>query len=191
MQYVIMRIIALLTLILPAFLLAPPASAQNIVATAGITVVVIPVVTPTTNYSAGNEVGGIMRFNGSGRANTFSGVIESVQITFQSVQAGEFDLYLCDSNPTASVWADNTPAAIAVADVVRCKWVVPLTAVKNGLGTHSVYIATGVGIEFDLPQPNPSQPQTALWGVLVTPGAPSAQFSAANDVTVSIGILQD
>lgn len=185
------KIVTALGVFLCALFLSYSSSDADMISTPGYTVSVTPTVTASANYSAGNEVGGLLNFQAAGLSNTYSGVILSAQITVKTVQTGEFDLYLCDSNPTASSFSDKGAPSIAAADVTKCKWFIPFTAVKSGLGTHSVYYATGLGIEFYLPQASGTSFQTSIYGVLVTPGAPSAQFGTTTDVTVSLGLLQD
>lgn len=169
-----------------------PAAAQNLVTSPTAFIAVTPTVTPSSTYSAGNEVGGLLTFISAGVSPTYAGVLESVSMTVNTVQTGEFDLYLCTRNPTNSTWADKSTPSINTADKASCSiGPVKLTSVSSGLGTHSVYNATGLATIFGLPNQtsNPNLPSN-LYGILVTPSQPSAQFGSASDITVTLGILQ-
>jgi hypothetical protein len=150
---------------------------------AATTITVTPTVTASSTYSAGNEVGGLMTFASAGRTPGTSGVIQDVTITSKTAQTGEFDLYLFDSNPSSSTWADKTGPAINAADVAKVIGIVKLTKNYSGLGTHTVYKpdeTTFAPIPFAA---------SSLYGVLVTPGVPSAQFGSTADLTVKIGVI--
>lgn len=147
---------------------------------------VTPTVTSGSAYSAGNEVGGLMTFTSVTRSPKFSGKVDTVSITSKTVQTAEFDLYLCDQNPSSSTWTDKSTPAINSADVTKCKWMIPLTANASGLGTQTNYTATGLGLSFALPSSG-----TSLYGVLVTPQQPSANFGSTSDLTVTIAGPED
>lgn len=149
--------------------------------TTSFAVSVTPTVTASSTYAAGNEVGGLMTFASVTRTPKFSGKIDTITITSKSIQSAEFDLYLCDVNPSSSTWTDKTGPAINSADVSKCKWMIPLTANASGLGTYTSYTATGLGLSFLLPSSG-----TSLYGILVTPQIPSAQFGSTTDLVVTV-----
>lgn len=167
---------------------APQALAQSSsvalsTGSAAVSMAVNPTVTASSTYSAGNEVGGLMTFTGIGRDPNSSGVVQDVTILSKTVQTGEFDLYIFNSNPTASTWADKTAPGITGADKLALIGVVKMTKNYSGLGTHTMYKpdeTTFAPIPFS---------GANLYGVLITPGVPSAQFGTTSDLSVILGVI--
>src|SRR5271165_3521774 len=147
---------------------------------------VTPTVTASSTYSAGNTVGGLMTFLGAVVPSSNTGILESVTITSKTVQTGEIDLYLFNQNPSASTWTDKSAPAINAADVSKVIGVYKLSSTASGLGTHTIYNLNGIAQSFGILLPN-----QALYGVLVTPAQPSAQFGTTSDLVVTLGILND
>lgn len=142
--------------------------------------------TPTvklTAYTAGNEVGGIMTFSGAGRTPGTSGIVQDVTITCKTAQTGELDLYLFNANPSNSTWTDGAVPAINAADVSKVIGVCKLTKTYSGLGTHTLYKpdeTTWAPLPFA---------GSTLYGVLVTPGVPSALYGTTSDLVVTIQVI--
>lgn len=147
-------------------------------------VTVTPTVTASSAYAAGDEVGGLMTFTGLVLQPKLSGRIDTIWLTSKTVQTAEFDVYICNANPSNSTWADKTVPSINVADVTKCGRPIPLTANYSGLGTHTSYIATGIGMSVVLPT-------TSLYVVLITPQIPSAEFGSTSDLTLGIDMIPD
>lgn len=153
------------------------------IGSAPISIPVNPAVTASSTYTAGNVVGGLLTFTGAGRDPNNSGIVQDVTLNFKTVQTGEFDLYLFNSNPTASTWADKTAPAITDADKLAVIGVVKMTKNNSGLGVHTIYKpdeTTFAPIPFS---------GANLYGILVTPGVPSAQFGATSDLSVILGVI--
>lgn len=167
------------------------AHAQGLVTSPTLSIPVTPTVTASSTYSAGNEVGGLMTFVGASAPPTFAGVLESVSITSKSAQTGELDLYLCTTLPVTT-FTDKTGPSINAADVTKCSiGPIKLTVTGSGLGTHTVYNSSALGIVFQTPDQTKTPTATnSLYGILITPAQPSAQFGSTSDLTVTLGILQ-
>jgi hypothetical protein len=125
-----------------ALLLSTAAQAQlpsnYIGRTGGVTneVCVSPIVTAGA-YVAGNDVGGlIMLPNAFLTAN--AGELQSVRLTFKSVQTLEFDVVFFSALP-ATVFADHAAPAIVAADALLAQPAIKLINNYSGLGTHTVY----------------------------------------------------
>jgi hypothetical protein len=129
-------------------------------------------VTPSSAYSAGNVVGGLIPL-----ANVFlpsnSAVLQSIRLTSKSVQTAEFDVTLFSAQPVASTWTDKAAPAIAAGDVPLAQPPIKLTNNFSGLGTHTVYGADNInrGVKQNAP---------SVYAVITTPGAPT--FASASDL---------
>lgn len=150
---------------------------------AATTVAVTPIVTAASGYTSGAAVGGLMTFSSVGRTPGTSGVLQDVTITSKSIQTGEFDLYIFNANPASTTITDKSNPSINVADVTKVIGVAKMKNNYSGLGTHTVYKpdeTTWAPIPFSA---------STLYGVLITPSAPSANFSTSTDITVTLGII--
>jgi hypothetical protein len=152
---------------------------------------VTPVVTASSAYTAGNQVGGLLTFNGAlnqlGQA-----ILQSVTISTKSVQTTGFKLYVFTANPTNTTWADKTTPSIAAADLPALAGYVTLSTSDSGLGTMSVYELDGIAKAIANADLNTSQvTQTSsgepLYGILVTTGTPT--FASTSDLTVTVSTL--
>lgn len=166
----------------------PDLSQRQVISVAGVTGApsVTPTITSASAYASGNEVGGLMTFTNAVRnqQNTNSGTLQSVIVTCKTVQFSGLDLYLFSSNPSNSTWTDKTSPAINAADVSKLILKVPLALIDSGLGTHTLYQATGINFPFNLGSSN-----TSLYGVLVTRGTPT--YGSTTDIVVTLGVWDD
>jgi hypothetical protein len=160
---------------------ATPANSSPVVV-AGKTaeVCVSPTVTASA-YTAGNIVGGKLTL-----ANAFtavgSGVLQSVRLTFKSVQTAEFDIYQFSANPTGSTWTDKAAPAIVAADALLARPPIKLFNNSSGLGTHTVYGADAIGRAV-------SVGATSDYFVIITTGTPTP--ASTTDVQFCASYLQD
>jgi hypothetical protein len=69
--------------------------------------------------------------------------LQSVRLTFKSVQTLEFDITFFSAAPT-TVFADHAAPVIAAADALLVQPPIKLTNNFSGLGTHTVYGADNV-----------------------------------------------
>jgi len=145
----------------------------------GITISQTPTVTVGA-YSEGDAVGGLLTFANAARVSGGGGVIKNVLLIDDVGQDVDFELWLFDRTFTAMV--DNAAWAPSEADLRNLIGIVYST---NGAwaaaGTPSINDIE-VSKRYDLTG-------TSMFGQLVTRGTPT--FSAADDVTVKIGLLQD
>lgn len=137
----------------------------------------------TSGYSTGYCVSSTITFTSAGRAPNSSGIIQDGTLTFKSVQANEFDLYIFNANPNSSTFTDKTSPVINSADVSKVIGVIKFTKNYSGLGTHTVYKPDETTFA-----PIPFSGST-IYGVLITTTSPSASFSTTSDCTVTLGII--
>jgi hypothetical protein len=126
-------------------------------------VCVTPIVTAGA-YVAGNVVGGLITFpNAFLTAN--AGELQSVRLTFKSVQTLEFDVTFFSALP-ATVFTDHAAPAIVAADALLVQPVIKLTNNYSGLGTHTVIGADNLNRSI-------KQLGSSAYAVVTTTGAPT------------------
>jgi hypothetical protein len=141
-------------------------------------------VTPTVTasaYTTGNVVGGkITLANAFGSLGT--GILQSVRLTFKSVQTAEFDAYEFSANPTGSTWTDKAAPAIVAADALLAKPPIKLFNQASGLGTHTVYGADAIARAV-------SEGGTSDYFIITTIGTPTP--ASTTDMQFCASYLQD
>lgn len=138
-------------------------------------------VTPTvsgTAYTAGDAVGGQLRFEGIDPV----GLLHSVVILDTEEQAAPLDLVVFNQTFTAT--ADNSPFSIASNEEDRIVGVISMTTYAN-LGNVSVGVLRQLGLPFK-PQ---GDDQSTLYAQLIARDA--VTFTGVNPLTVQVGVLSD
>ena len=145
----------------------------------GITITQTPAVTAGA-YSANDAVGGLLTFANAARVSCGGGVIKDVVIIDDAGQDAELELWLFDTTITAvgdnAAFAQTEAELHTLVTIVKSTdgaWCASGTPSANAIEVARRYDCTG----------------TSLFGQLVTRGTPS--FSATDDVTVRIMLLQD
>jgi hypothetical protein len=149
--------------------------------TGGVTneICVTPVVTAGA-YVAGNDVGGLVSLPGAFlSANT--GRLQSVRLTFKSVQTLEFDVVFFSAKP-ATVFADHAAPAIVAADTLLAQPAIKLINNYSGLGTHTVYGADNINRSIE-------EVGSSLYAVVVSVGTPT--LASTSDMQLCAAITQD
>jgi hypothetical protein len=145
----------------------------------GISISQTPTVTAGA-YSAGDAVGGLLTFANAARVAGYGGVVKDTLIIDDAGQDAQMELWLF--NTTFSGLADNAPWAPNESDLNNLAGII---STSDGswfaAGTPSV-ARVEVSQRYDCTG-------TSLSGQLVTRGTPT--FTATDDVTVIIGLLQD
>lgn len=166
-----------------AFLVA---LAQTLV-TQGVTVV-NPVtdtaVTPTvalTAYSAGNVVGGLLRFTNV-FGGSLRGTLTDLLVKCKSVQTTGYTLFLFNQNPTHTTWTDKAAPAINAADIPYLLGAWALGAANSGLGTETTNQLNNINAAI-------SANSQDLYGILTCVATPT--YLSASDITVSVRVLQN
>ena len=76
----------------------------------------VPVITPSSAYSAGNSVGGLITLPAA-FLSTNSGILQAVRLTSKSAQTLEFDVTFFSALPSTT-FTDKTAPAIVAADAL-------------------------------------------------------------------------
>jgi hypothetical protein len=140
------------------------------------------VVTISSAYTAGNEVGGLVTFPNAVHSNILTAVLESVRLTSKSVQTAEFDITPFTAQPVASTWTDKSAPSITGADILLAMPPIKLTNNFSGLGTHTTYGQDAIGRVITLAA-------SSFYAIVTTPGTPT--FASTSDLQLCVGILQD
>ena len=156
------------------------ASEEIAITSNGITITQTPTVSSTGAHTAGNNVGGLLTFANAARVSGGGGVIKDVLIIDDAGQDAELELWLFDTTFTAgagqAAWAPTEAQLHTLITVVKStdgSWIAGGTPSVCPIEVSRRYDCTG----------------TSLFGRLVTRGTPT--FSASDDVTVRIMLLQD
>ncbi len=143
---------------------------------------IVPAITASSAYAAGNIVGGLLTFPNMVQAKALSGVLESIAIKVKSTQSAGFVLDLFKAQPS-STFTDKTASAIAAADSFLRIGTYSLTNNDSGLGANStLYTLDNIGKAITLSG-------TSLYGVLRTTGTPT--FPTTADIQVAVTIMKD
>ena len=146
----------------------------------GDTIPQTPTISASTIYAAGDAVGGLLTFVNAARVSAGGGVIKSMIIVDDDQEAGALELWLFNQTFTAT--ADNAAFDPSEADL------------ENLVGV----ITTNDGTWFDTANQSVADVEasrrydltgTSLFGQLVTRGTQT--YTAVDDLTVKIGLLQD
>jgi hypothetical protein len=142
-----------------------------------------PTVTSGSAYAAGNTAGGLMTFTAAMLASQ-SGTLQSIRISCKTVQTTGIKLYLFDTNPTNSTWADKTATTtmINAADIPYLMGSYSLLNPDSGLGTHTIWCLDGIGKSF-------VSGGTAIYGIMTVTATPT--FTSTSDLAVKLGIMVD
>lgn len=140
-----------------------------------------PTITASSQYTAGNVVGGLLTFAAAVDAQ-LSGVLLSVTVVAKSAQTTGYKLYLFSQNPTNSTWTDKTAPAINVADLPYLIDVVTLGGSDSGLGTMTINATDGINRSLVLGT-------TSLYGILVCTGTPT--YTSTTGLFITVSVLKD
>lgn len=164
---------------------ATPSTTPILVTTpATIRVTAAQTITASSAYSPGNAVGGLITFTNASRASGSGGIIQTVVIRDKAGQAGTYNLFLFDANPTATTVTDKSAVTINTADLAKVIAVIAPSGILLGAAsTMGVITAGGLGTAFKLTS------GTTMWGILVTRGTPT--YASTSDVSVDVVILPD
>jgi hypothetical protein len=143
---------------------------------------VTPAVTASNAYGINYVVGGLLTFSNA-FTSTGSGILQGVTVTVDKVQSQGFTFFPFNANPSNTTWTEAAVANINAADVPAQRTPVSLSG-NNQLGTATVAGTAGIG---EALAPGTS----TLYGILVTNGALTNNFSTTSDVQVCVEILQD
>lgn len=142
-----------------------------------------PTVSTSPAYSTGDVVGGLMTFTSMTDASS-SGVVQSARVNTKTLVTAGLKMYLFHTNPTGSTFTDNAAPSIAAADYNKVFEVVSLPSPDNGLGTHTIWTANGIGRSFVLPSSG-----TTIYGVnIATTGF---TLGTTTDLEASISVMKD
>ena len=149
------------------------------ITTAGTAIDQTPTITVGA-YSANDALGGLLTLANAARATGLGGVVKDMLICDNAGQDAEIELWLF--NETFTAMGDNAAWAPSEADLRK---VVAIISTGGGAwfaaGTSSV-ARVEVSQRYDCVG-------TSLFGQLVTRGTPT--YAATDNVTVSVGLLQD
>ncbi|MCX6022507.1 MAG: hypothetical protein NTZ05_12400 [Chloroflexi bacterium] len=142
----------------------------------------VPTVSASAIYAAGDAVGGLLTFTSIARASGGSGVIMSVTIADFANQKAELELWLFDQSFTNA--SDNAAAAYSAADLANIVGVIPIYASDyKSVGTRAIATVRAIGLPFV------ASGSANLYGQLVTRGTPT--YGATSDIEVVLRALQD
>jgi hypothetical protein len=145
-----------------------------------------PTVTASSAYSSGNEVGGLLTFaNAAAGDELIAGTIDSLILTDKSGNASAYDLWLFDSNPSATTFTDKTALTINAADIVRSLGFIQiLTTSWSAAGTGGAIAVVTPKLRFVLAS------TTSLYGALIARGTPPT-FGSTSALQVRIAISKN
>jgi hypothetical protein len=140
----------------------------------------VPVITPSSAYTAGNSVGGLITLPAA-FLSTNSGILQAVRLTSKSAQTVEFDIVFFSALPSTT-FTDKTAPAIGAADVLLTQPPITLTNNYSGLGADTIYGADAIGRPVN-------EIGTSAYALITTPGTPT--FASASDLQLCASWLQD
>jgi hypothetical protein len=143
---------------------------------------IVPTVTASSAYAAGNAVGAvqtlpILSTNGTG-------ILESLIILDKSNQKAAYDIFIFDANPTNATITDKSAFAFSSDDLK----VIARVSVASGdyatVNSEAVAVKSGLGIALKA-----AAGGTTLYAAVVTSGTPT--FASASALQFVWGVLQD
>lgn len=152
---------------------------NRVVQGGGVTVSQTPTITAGA-YHAKDAVGGKLTFANAARIAGGKGVINSVTIIDDDDEKAGLELWLFDTDFTAS--ADNAAFDPSDADMETCIGVIPIsTADYYSASDNGCACVRGVGLQFDC-----SGAITSIYGQLKCTGTPT--YTATSDLSVRLSI---
>ncbi|PZR37162.1 hypothetical protein [Caulobacter segnis] len=137
----------------------------------------------TTQYAAGDAIGGLLTFAGFGRIAGGTGLVQMASVMSKSAQTFACDLVLFHTAPAASAFVDNNAAVIAAADWDKILGVVHISD-WTALGGPSFAEATQLAMAYKV-----AVGQTDIYGVLISRGTPT--LNSATDLKVALKAILD
>lgn len=135
----------------------------------------------TSAYAAGDAVGGKMLFNAAVYGQNRTGILQSMTIIDDDLEDAELELWIFSEDFTAT--ADNAAWDPTDADLQNLVGVVStVDGAYYDATDNSVAVVKNIGLVLKLNSPT-------LYAQLVTRGTPT--YTATDDLTVKLGILQD
>lgn len=165
------------------------AGTNNIGNVGGKTVAVTatPTVTTANAYGINFVVGGLLTFPNAFTAKG-SGIIQSVTVTCKRIETMGFTMFFFAGNPSNTTWTNAAVANINAADINLVRGPITLAPSvmnsSNALGTMTVSSAFGLGLAM-------SPGVTSLYGVLLSNGSLTNNFTSTSDISVTVTVLQD
>lgn len=136
----------------------------------------------TTAYAPNNSIGGTLTFSGV-FGTTGAGVLQTVDINWQSIQTASLVFVPFNANPSNSTFTDHVAAAIGAADVFAVRDPVSLTSPVSNLGTHTNYSGQGLGIAM-------APGTSVVYGVLVATATTNA-INSTGSIQITVKTLSD
>lgn len=146
------------------------------------TIAVIPTVSVSPAYTAGDSIGGKISLANAVRAAGLGGTISSVVISDKGKQSAPIDVVFFIADPSNSTFTDNGALTINDTDLIQIIGVVPISSWSSFVD-NSVGYSNGLGIAFKIAT------GTTLYACLVNRGTPT--YTATTDIQLTVGIIPD
>lgn len=130
-------------------------------------------------YTAGNVMGGVIPLPGALPPSTLNGVLDSVSVSFASIQTGAVNVAVFTAAPTGA-FADKGAPAIAASDVPLLVGIFALTTAVSSLGTHTIYNLNNIRQKIN-------GTSSSLFAVVTVVGTPTP--ASTSDLTVTLGVV--
>ena len=144
------------------------------------TVILQPLVTASSAYTANNCVGGRLIFPNIFGAQQ-SGIVQNITVTCRTTQSTGYKLYIFSDNPSNTTITDKATPTLNALDVPKLVDVITLGTADSTL-TPTINVTDNIGRAIVSPTPN-------LYAILLTTATPT--YTAITDLFVSITVLQD
>ena len=142
---------------------------------------VVPTVTASSAYVAGNVVGAAMTFTNMLNSTTYNGILQSITLKFKaSLQTGSYALAIFSGSP-AGTYTDKSAPTFNASDNATLLGIYQLNTPMSSLGTHTIYNLDGIGKQI-------VGSSTSLYAVLIATTATVA-YASTSDVVVRMSVI--
>lgn len=136
----------------------------------------------TVQYTAGDNVGGLLTLSNFARVAAGSGLITGAVITSDSAQTCFFDILIFNANPSGSTFTNNGAQDVVAADLPSIAGVLHLNDV-TALSGASIHQMSSAPLSVVLPS------GTTAYAAIVVRGAPT--LAANGDLTLALRVQQN
>ena len=137
---------------------------------------VTPVVATGGAYSAGDNIGGKLTFQGGGKAAQYKiASIRGIYIIDVIAQDAAIDVVIFDEDPAATTFTDQAPLNIATVDIPKIIHIENLDF-YDALGSSSIVGRVSIDVSV--------APSDRLYVALISRGTPT--YTSVSDLTVTL-----
>lgn len=144
---------------------------------------VVPTISASPDYTAGDAVGGKQTLTDSVRVSGGTAILESIIVLDRANQKAALEILIFDADPTSATITDNSAFVFSTDDLKVLARISVAASDYVTIDSKAVATLKGLGITLK------AAAGTSLYAAVVTTGAPN--YASTSDLQFIYGLLQD